>query len=366
MTWFVCQIGGIPVKMKKIKVSLRLLIKWTVLLALINLSACQKEEKPAPEWNAVIQVPEYKQEFQKDLEGYQIMLIAPGSTTAPEKIERLQSIPDIRIQIPENTFSEEISFHSNSDENRFEMLKQLFQSNDPNIILWSLRGGYGSARLIEKLQTLPKPQTEKIIIGFSDLTVLHLFLSQKWGWKTINGAMLVDLLNAKKDPQNFLKISKLLAQLKNSTAAVYTEINHLLPLNEKASTVNSVEGVLTGGNLAMVETSIGTDWEIKTKDKILFFEDDGEKGYKIDRILNHLKQAGLLNDVRAIVFGDFTDGDEFVELALQRFANEIAVPVFKTDEFGHGIKNYPMIYNAKSTITKSKEGSDYNLSMQFR
>lgn len=340
------------------------MLGFAVLLGLAVLVGCHlfKEEKSAQKYNAVLQ----NSKFIQALEKYKILLIAPGSGTAPEKIFFLKEIHDLNIIVPENVLTEAIAFHANSDEGRFEALKSALNTNNPTTLLWSLRGGYGSARLIEHLKKMPKPKTQKIVIGYSDMTALHLFLSQKWGWKTIHGAMLIDLLNDKKDPLNFQKIADLLTNSDTLTQKnVQIEINNLQPLNESARKLLSTQGVLTGGNLTMVQTSIGTNWEIITKNKILFFEDEGEKGYRIDRALHQLKQAGLLDGVKAIVFGEFTATDEFAPLALQRFAQETQIPIFKTDEFGHGVKNYPLIYNAKSKIEKSKDGSNYDLIMQL-
>jgi muramoyltetrapeptide carboxypeptidase len=256
---------------------------------------------------------------------------------------------------PEELFTDQTPFHSSSDENRLAKLKKALQNDEPDTILWSLRGGYGVARLLPELQKIPKPTQEKILIGYSDLTALHLFLAQNWGWKTIHGPMIADLLNPQKSPENFLKITDIIAKKRDQNIPIVAEIPHLVPLNEQAKITTSIEGLLTGGNLTIVQTSIGTDWEIKAKNKILFLEDDGERGYRIDRALNHLKQAGLLKCLKAIVFGDFTDSDEFMEFALQRFANENDVPMYKSNEFGHGKKNSPLIYNAPSVISRNPQ-----------
>lgn len=331
------------------------------LVCTISFFGCKKEEKPKIEYNPALK----ESKFLNDLSKYQILMIAPASKAETEKLQALKTIPGLNLKVPETIFSDDIIFHANSDENRFAFLKEALETEEPNTIVWSFRGGYGVARLLDKLKTLPKPKTEKLVVGYSDLTALHLFLSQNWGWKTIQGAMLLDLLKPNKDPNNFLKLSDLLAKIQNKNTDITAEISHLVPLNESAKHLTTTEGLLTGGNLTMVETSLGTNWQIQSKNKILFFEDESEKGYKVDRSLMHLKQAGVFEGAKAIVFGDFTVGDEFNNLALQRFAQETEIPVFKTNEFGHGIKNYPIIYNANSTIQKSENGADYKLIMRW-
>lgn len=338
-----------------------------IITACLCFLGCQSsEDKQLPaKYNPILENPS----FIKNLAGFNIMLIAPGSGVDPEKIASLKDIPGLNLQMPEKLVSEAIPYHSDSDEARFLALKSALEDDNPNTLMWAVRGGYGTQRLIEQLQKLPKPKKQKVVIGYSDITALHLFLSQQWGWKTIHGAMLSDLLNEKYDPQNFQKLSEaveLLVESPRSTNShVHLEINHLMPLNESAKKMSTVQGRLTGGNLTLIQNSIGTIWEIETNDKILFLEDDGEKGYKIDRMLEHLKQDGKLKTARAIIFGDFTGADEYVQFAIQRFADENAIPVFKTDEFGHGIKNYPLIYNSESMIENSKENDDnYNLIMR--
>lgn len=123
----------------------------------------------------------------------------------------------------------------------------------------------------------------------------------------------------------------------------------------------------------MIQTSIGTAWQIQSAGKILFLEEVGEKGYAVDRTLNHLKQAGLLKNVRAIIFGQFLAprdekevvASEYISLALERFAKETSIPVFKNEQFGHGSINYPIIYNAKSDIIPNETPQEFSWIMHL-
>lgn len=322
---------------------------FIVLCFQLFLAGCEgvKEEKKEGEvtFNSVV----YDPNFQALMQPYPIRLIAPASGIDPNKIPALQSLTFLKLSIPENLIVNKIPYHSNSDADRLEMLKQAIYEA-PEKIIWTLRGGYGTARLIDSLRTLPTPKNEKIFIGSSDNTALHLFMSQHWGWKTIHGAGLNGLLNPNQDPENFSKLAQLIAHKKSNIT-----IDHLVPMNNAANAVKKanqkISGKLTGGNISIIQTSIGTDWQIQSEGKILFLEEVNEKGYQVDRLLHHLKQAGVFKGVKAIVFGDFADPkDEWVELALERFAKEMDIPIYKTDEFGHGTKNYPLIYNSESEI----------------
>ncbi len=320
------------------------------------------QKKPA--FNPIVNNLHFQKAFQKR----KIELVAPASSTDPEMIEALQTTPKLNIQVPDNLIEKNIIFHANSDENRFLQLKKALYDKSPHTIIWTLRGGYGSARLIDYLNQCPKPKTEKTFIGFSDITALHLFLSQTWGWKTIHGSGLAKILDANQDPQNFERIAAIVSKSQKTLT-----LHPLIPLNTAASKTKKISGRITGGNLSIVQTSIGTPWQIKTHGKILFLEEVGEKGYRIDRILNHLKQTGLLKKVRAIILGQLILPDdpkdasaaETITVAIERFAKETSIPVFKNHQFGHGQINYPIVYQTKSDIIASESPEAFTWVMQL-
>ena len=292
--------------------------------------------------------------FIEQIKNLKIHLIAPASSCPDNILSKLANIQSIKIQkkccIPSSS-----TMPSVSDNVRFECLQDAL-NDDSTDIIWAMRGGYGSARLIDQLKLLKKPQKDKIFIGYSDITALHLFFSQKWGWKTIHGAVLREIYEEDKDPSNLTKVVEIISKKHKKIV-----MNDLLPLNQSGNEQNIIEGEITGGNLKIIETSIGTDWQIISKDKILFLEEIGEAEYQIDRILVHLKQAGLL-DVKAIVFGAFeTIAGKSQEISLRKFAHENLIPVFKTNKFGHGKFNYPIIYGANAKIIKNQ--NTYSLQM---
>lgn len=288
----------------------------------------------------------YTNIFQKAFESHTIQVIAPASGTSSKKIQELKQITELPLNMSSTIVDHKMLFHSKDDEQRFLELKNAIL--DPkNTIIWTLRGGYGSARLIDELQKLPKPDNEKIFIGYSDNTALHLFFSEQWGWKTIHGSGLTQLLEPQQDPQNYLKITELLTGQTETNA-----LDKLIPLNARAKSLQKLEGKLTGGNLTLVENSIGTSWQINTDNKIVFLEEVGEKGYRVDRIFNHLHQANMLQGAKALILGDFIHEADPKEMnfVLNRFAECQNFPVYKTNEFGHGIRNYPLRYQTDYEI----------------
>lgn len=331
--------------------------RWFLLSLLLVLCGCSKMSFMKKPYNATLDDPFFQQIFAgKTIEG-----VLPASGVPAADLQKLRTL-NLNIHIPEAIIGAERVYLANTDQKRLFLLKKALFNQDKQAIVWALRGGYGSARLIKDLSRLSKPKHPKYFIGSSDMTALHLFLSQTWGWKTIHGSGLQALLKPEQDPDNFLKIASIVAGAKQST------IENLRPMNARAEALKRIKGFLTGGNLTLVQTSIGTPWQIQSQDKILFLEDTSEPGYKLDRAFTQLQQAGIFKGVKAIVLGQFEENDPSkpdVFFALERFAKETAIPVFKCDAFGHGIKNYPLVYNSEASIHPAATQGSFELLMKF-
>jgi muramoyltetrapeptide carboxypeptidase len=173
--------------------------------------------------------------------------------------------------------------------------------------------------------------------------------------KTLIKNKVINVTRAKeksnKNANNFIHILNLILNNKHKVNNNY--FSDIISLNISAKKFKYELGnyELTGGNLALIQTSFGTNWQINIKDKILFLEDVGEKGYKVDRILYHLKSTLKLEDVKAIIFGEFIKSDEYINFAINDFANQNSeIPIYRTNKIGHGKNNFPIIYNKKGLI----------------
>lgn len=226
------------------------------------------------------------------------------------------------------------------DETRARLLLDALTTTDSQAV-WGLRGGYGCARLIPFLQTAPIPQTPKWFLGFSDHTVLHLWLTQQWHWPTLHATTLLRAAKGETDETSLTHLKKLLFR-------TIPELRYpLTHLNTDAKTLDSLTAPLTGGNLAVITSGIGTPWQIDTKDQILFLEEVDERGYRVDRMLLQLEQAGLLTGLKALILGDFSggtepDGSSFVWPTLQRFADTQPYPIYRCPGIGHERTNHPL------------------------
>ncbi|MDR0677375.1 MAG: LD-carboxypeptidase [Holosporaceae bacterium] len=262
-----------------------------------------------------------------------VITVTPGADLNTETAQRLKNLGLI---IP------------NKKNNKlYDLLKAI---NSEKKIIWSLRGGYGTSELISSLKKhiCNRQKLRKIFIGFSDITAFNIFISQNFPCcMVIHGPTLSYLDRRKFTKEKFDTLLDILETKINSY-----KISGLYPLNQKATSV-SISGKLTGGNLTIIQRSLKTCWEIETVGKILFLEDVNESPERICRTLYHLIDAGKLSRIKALIFGYFGEDPRFYEL-FKKFSEFLNVPVYITDQFGHGDKNMPLIYNAQVVINNGE------------
>jgi muramoyltetrapeptide carboxypeptidase len=229
-------------------------------------------------------------------------------------------------------------FAANAASRRAEFLRKL---EDPRIDgLVALRGGYGSNYLLdERLKT--EIGSPKCVIGFSDVTSLQIFLWQRCGWTSIYGPMLAAGLEAGAGAAKGYDEASFLAAIRNANG------DWQVALQGEILVSGEVEGTVLGGCMTLLETTLGTPWELDTRDSILLLEDRGMKPWQVDRALIHLQQAGKFAGVRAIVLGDFPDcappipGSPTVRDVCERILKPLGIPVVFGAPVGHTLR--PML-----------------------
>lgn len=277
------------------------------------------------------------------------ILVAPAGGVPSSEVQAAHSLAEsLHLEFPARALAPgKVPYTANVDSVRQELLAKALA--DPRArIVWSIRGGYGSGRLLPALGRMQKPTREKIFVGYSDMTFVHLLL-QSWGWQTVHAAMVWEMNVPEKDPDNFRYLASLLA-------GKVKELRYdgLAPFNTLARGLDEpIRGVVTGGNLACLASAAGTPWALNASGKILFLEDIQEPGYRLDRLFTQLRDSGALKGIKAVVLGSFVQCKEDANFALERFASECGVPVFKTDVFGHGKKNYPLVFNAPAKLERA-------------
>lgn len=278
--------------------------------------------------------------------GDRVDIIAPASRCSDVQLKELIVLLkswQLVCHVSEGLFGPDL-FCANSDDKRLQFLKEaLFNSESKAII--SARGGYGSMRLIPGLRSLAPPSMAKIFVGMSDTTALQLYLQQKWQWPTIHGSSAPDRFSQE-------SIGALKSLLFGEASVQFDE---LCPLNEAAKETRLIESTLIGGNLSLVQASIGCDWQMQAANKIILLEEIGERGYRIDRMLQHLQQAGMFEGAVTILLGDFLggnepDGSSLVDKTLKRFAESCDIPVIQVKGVGHGHVNFPVPLGTRTLL----------------
>ncbi len=287
--------------------------------------------------------------------GDYVDVVAPASPCPRENLEAgcrwIESVGLIP-RYPRDIIKGDVFFATTLKE-QLEFMKEAVYSDSR--ALWSLRGGYGSMRLIPYMEKWKAPKHPKFFMGFSDVTALHLFFTQNWGWSTLHGRN-VSAMSTEKKSKDRKEIQDMLFGKKEELI-----FPNLKPLNELAQKNKTISGKITGGNLKLLQTSIGTSWELEAKGKILFLEDIGERGYAVDRMLEQLWQAKIIHKgLKALVLGDFIEGEEkdgrdLTGLALRRFAEKAPFPVLRGMKAGHGDVNFTVPFNTRATLITGKK-----------
>lgn len=286
-------------------------------------------------------------------------IVAPSSKCHPSVLENIKQLIEsweLQCHFPDDLFGENL-LYANSDEKRFAHLEHAL-SNSTSKAIWCLLGGCGATRLIPMLSKMKPPICPKIFIGFSDITALHIFFQKQWGWSTIHGPSGYQASLNKVSPDSVNKLKCILFN-KNHLLSY----DKMIPLNELAKNHSQISATVTGGNLHLIQASIGTPWQIDSTNKIVFIEEVNERAYRVDRSLVHLSQAGIFNQAKAIIFGDFIDPGEpdgkfLVKETLKEFANQCAIPVLQINDIGHGQINYPILLG---NLVKLSMGNCYSI-----
>ena len=281
-----------------------------------------------------------------------IYICAPAKAIDKESINFAQQFFEnigYKTELSKHVLGQE-NYFSGSETERLEDLQQGLDHPNAKAILCA-RGGYGCIQLLEKLDWSNFNKKPKWVIGFSDITVLHLALS-KMGIPSLHATMP---LNFKKNSP--LSLSSLLSALNNESFTV----------SAPSSIYNQpgkVEAEVVGGNLAIIHamlTYLGVDF---FKNKILFIEDVGEHLYKIDRMLYGLKYNGALNHISGLIVGGFTsisDTDEPFGVSLEQIIlNHLShrtIPIGFNFPSGHLEDNQAIILGKIHNLLVEPEGS---------
>ncbi len=269
--------------------------------------------------------------------GDKVALILPSSGTTDAKIKiAVENIKSVDLQpVVIHSYAPKYKYLSAPDQIRIKDLMTAFLDNEIKAI-FAIRGGYGATRILPYINYEIIARNPKIFVGFSDITALHLAFYKKAKLVGFHG------LVAKSNFTPYVK-----SQIKN--LLFKPRKNFLLDCKtEGIEIVNhgEAQGVLTGGNLSLLVSLIGTGFLPSFKNKIVLIEEIFEPPYKIDRMLEHLLQATDLSFANGIIFGTFNrcdlethnlksdDSFDVKEIIYEKFSN-LGIPVIYGTNFGH-------------------------------
>ncbi len=274
--------------------------------------------------------------------GDMIAIVAPAGILKNRKhvIDRAKKLAEswgLKVVIGKHVFTQANHF-AGTDEQRCQDFQEALDNPEVKAI-WSARGGYGSVRILDQLDFSKFKENPKWIIGYSDITAFHNHI-HNLGVETLHAMMGTSMQD---DPVDIAKT------IETFRKALFGEELKYTIKSSKENRKGNAEGVLVGGNIAILASMLGSDSQLNTDGKILFIEEIGEYKYAIDRMLQSLKRAGYFNKVKGIIVGDMTKirknttpwGSSIEELILDIVPNDI--PVFFGFPAGHEPDNRALI-----------------------
>jgi muramoyltetrapeptide carboxypeptidase len=277
-------------------------------------------------------------------QGDTIALVTPGSyITQQEKDESINNLRGLGFNI---TYSDRLmqknGYFSATDEERAADLNEMFERKDVQGIMCA-RGGYGCARILPSLDYDLIEDNPKPLIGFSDVTALQYAIYKKSNLVTFHGPVSISSFSSFsiKNFEDVLLDPKEELVLENSKSD-----NNYNPYGITVISDGRAEGKLIGGNLSLVVSLIGTEYDLDFDDKIIFLEEFLEEPYRVDRMLTQMIQAGKFKNVSGIALGvfkkcepsknnpSFNGSFTLMEVLKDRLGN-LGVPVIYGLSFGH-------------------------------
>ena len=300
--------------------------------------------------------------------GDTVALIAPASAAeGPDAVAAAQKgLGALGFKVkPAAHILENWGYLGGTDEHRAQDVNDAFADPEVNGII-CLQGGYGTGRILERLDYESIRRNPKVILGYSDITGLLLAIYAKSGIVTFHGPMALSTFQGL-EGDVFHRVL-----LQSSAAGVLgsppTPLGN--PPMPAAATLmpGSAKGKLVGGNLSLVSSIAGSPFLPSFSGHLVFLEDIGEEPYRIDRMLNTIWISGAMKGAKGLIFGDFharpeqpfstpTDASRAftMQQVLQNFANQVGVPTYCGGWFGHIRDKYTLPIGIEAAMDADKQ-----------
>jgi muramoyltetrapeptide carboxypeptidase len=270
--------------------------------------------------------------------GDKVAMVAPSGKIDQNIVSQAIHVLEasgLDIKLGDHLFDDHFQFAGRDDDRLSDLQKML---DDEQVkAIFCARGGYGMIRIIDHLNFTKFLKNPKWIIGFSDITVLLSHVQQNFSIETIHGIMASGISENK---EVFRKLIDVLHGL---------PLRYELPERDLCRT-GIGQGELTGGNLAILSSLIGSKSDVDTRNKVLFIEEVGENLYKIERMMFILKRAGKLSQLNGLITGSISSiPDKMEDFGMDAYetiwnsVSEYNYPVYFGFPAGHQKQNYPLI-----------------------
>ncbi len=280
----------------------------------------------------------------------------PGKEELAAGIDFIQSV-GLKIKLG-NHLGKINGYLAGSDAERAADINDMFADREVKAIFCA-RGGYGTARIAHLLDYKMIAENPKIFWGYSDITFLHAAISKFSGLVTFHGPMLTELGHENARNRALIAANMMLRGGK---------LQFLQKDGIREIVSGLAFGMVAGGNLTLIASTLGTPYEIDTTGRILFLEEVNEEPRTIDRMMNQLYQSGKLAAAAGIVIGDFTNCGGFskpgyqTEEVIEHYLALAGRPAMAGVPFGHGEDNHPFplgvhaILDTKNAVLQIEEG----------
>jgi len=287
--------------------------------------------------------------------GDKVAIVATARKIHPEELSqaiRLFESWGLKVVTGKNIHKVFHQFAGTDDERMADMQEAI--DNTGIRAIFFARGGYGSIRIIDKLDFSGIAKNPKWIAGFSDITILHSHIQTCCGIETLHCTMPYSIYN---NPDSLEPVASMRKTLFGE------EISYSFP-GDLLSRKGQAEGILCGGNLSILYSLIGSPSDLDTHGKILFIEDIDEYLYHIDRMMISLKRSGKLTGLAGLLVGDMTDmKDNEVKFGMDAYSiiadavKDYNYPVWFGFPAGHSALNNALILGRKVSMQVSKISS---------
>jgi len=281
--------------------------------------------------------------------GDTVAIVCPAGFMPAEKVQTaVQTLMSwgYSVKIGSSVGGDSFTYFSGTDAERLADLQLALDDVNVKAILCG-RGGYGTGRIIEKIDFSAFVQSPKWLIGFSDITVLHSHIFSNYGISTLHAPMAGAFNDGGAEREYVLSLKQALEGI----TSAYPGPDH--PFNK----LGTATGQLVGGNLALLAHLVGSSSDLNTDGKLLFIEDVGEYLYNIDRMMYQLKRSGKLDNLAGLIIGGFSDCKD-MERPFGKTVFEIINDIVKD-------YNYPICFDFPVSHTEKnyalKIGQEYML-----